>query len=186
MAITTSLRRRLSTIFSIRPRSSPRAAAAPEGTAEVIPTKRLSLRILLLLIFAVALSPVLVIGGVRWSGDIERETQRRRETMLLVAEQSAGRAQLTLARRLTSSTWSTPWSMATYAGPTRCRSRSTFSRNSPPWAWSAPTASSVAPPPKARKGDQCQRPRLVSRAPQHRRRRRPVRRRLRQRSRSSG
>jgi two-component sensor histidine kinase len=98
MAITTSLRRRLSTIFSTRPRSSPLAAGGPAGTAEAIPTKRLSLRILLLLIFAVALSPVLVIGGVRWSGDIERETQRRRETMLLVAEQSAGRAQLTLAQ----------------------------------------------------------------------------------------
>jgi two-component sensor histidine kinase len=40
----------------------------------------------------VALSPVLVIGGVRWSGDIERETQRRRETMLLIAEQSASKA----------------------------------------------------------------------------------------------
>jgi two-component sensor histidine kinase len=63
------------------------------GTAEVIsPPRRLSLRILLLLIFAVALSPVLVIGGVRWSGDIERETQRRRETMLLVAGESANRA----------------------------------------------------------------------------------------------
>ncbi len=39
-----------------------------------------------------ALSPVLVIGGVRWSEDIERETQRRRETMLLIAEESANRA----------------------------------------------------------------------------------------------
>src|SRR5262249_55117785 len=38
-------------------------------------------------------SPVLVIGGVRWSGDIERETVRRRETMLLVAGQSATKAE---------------------------------------------------------------------------------------------
>ncbi|HVY90091.1 MAG TPA: sensor histidine kinase [Hyphomonadaceae bacterium] len=44
-----------------------------------------------------ALSPVLVIGGVRWSGDIERETARRRETMLLVAEGAADRAQLVLS-----------------------------------------------------------------------------------------
>lgn len=36
---------------------------------------------------------MLVIGGVRWSGDIERETQRRRETMSLVAEEAADRAQ---------------------------------------------------------------------------------------------
>jgi two-component sensor histidine kinase len=63
------------------------------GTAEgVRTTRRLSLRFLLLLIFAVALSPVLVIGGVRWSGDIERETQRRRETMMLIAGESANRA----------------------------------------------------------------------------------------------
>ncbi len=72
------------------------AESAPGETAEVASAPRLSLRVLLLLIFAVALSPVLVIGGVRWSGDIERETARRRETMLLVAEQSAGRAESVL------------------------------------------------------------------------------------------
>jgi len=69
---------------------------APAETAERKVSKRLSLRFTLLLIFAVALSPVLVIGGVRWSGDIERETQRRRETMLLVAEQSASKADAVL------------------------------------------------------------------------------------------
>ena len=74
----------------------PKAADAPAATADVKAPKRISLRFLLLLIFAVALSPVLVIGGVRWSGDIERETQRRRETMLLVAEQSASKADAVL------------------------------------------------------------------------------------------
>ncbi len=49
-----------------------------------------------MLIFAVALSPVLVIGGLRWSSDIERETQRRREMMLLVAEEAADRAEAVL------------------------------------------------------------------------------------------
>lgn len=65
-------------------------------------TRKISLRILLLLIFAVALSPVLVIGGLRWSSDIERETQRRREMMSLVAEQAADRAEgiLTVAPAL--------------------------------------------------------------------------------------
>jgi two-component sensor histidine kinase len=58
--------------------------------------RRLSLRVLLLLIFAVALSPVLVIGGIRWSGDIEREAQYRRETMKLVAQLAAERAQRAL------------------------------------------------------------------------------------------
>jgi two-component sensor histidine kinase len=38
-----------------------------------------------------------VIGGVRWSGDIERETERRRETMLLVAQEAAGRAENVLS-----------------------------------------------------------------------------------------
>ena len=38
-----------------------------------------------------------MIGGVRWSGDIERETLRRRETMSLVAEEAADRAQNVLA-----------------------------------------------------------------------------------------
>ena len=61
------------------------------------PFRRLSLRVLLLLIFAVALSPVLVIGGIRWSGDIEREAQYRRESMTLVAQVAAGRAQRALA-----------------------------------------------------------------------------------------
>jgi two-component sensor histidine kinase len=39
----------------------------------------------------------LVIGGVSWSGDIERETQRRREMMTLVAEEAAHRADYVLA-----------------------------------------------------------------------------------------
>jgi two-component sensor histidine kinase len=69
------------------------AASGREGTTDGARTRKLSLRILLLLIFAVALSPVLVIGGLRWSSDIERETQRRRETMSLVAEQAADRAE---------------------------------------------------------------------------------------------
>ena len=59
--------------------------------------RRLSLRVLLLLIFAAALSPVLVIGGIRWSGDVEREAQYRRETMTLVARVAAGRAESLLA-----------------------------------------------------------------------------------------
>lgn len=59
--------------------------------------RRLSLRVLLLLIFAAALSPVLVIGGIRWSGDIGREAEYRRESMTLVAELAAGRAQRALA-----------------------------------------------------------------------------------------
>ncbi|HEX5005571.1 MAG TPA: cache domain-containing protein, partial [Hyphomonadaceae bacterium] len=67
-----------------------------EGTTESGGTRKLSLRILLLLIFAVALSPVLVIGGLRWSSDIERETQRRREMMSLVAEEAADRAESVL------------------------------------------------------------------------------------------
>lgn len=40
---------------------------------------------------------MLVIGGIRWSGDIERDTQRRRETMTLVAQEAAGRAEYMLA-----------------------------------------------------------------------------------------
>ncbi len=59
--------------------------------------RRLSLRVLLLLIFAAALSPVLVIGGIRWSSDIEREAQYRRETMTLVARVAASRAENALA-----------------------------------------------------------------------------------------
>ena len=61
-------------------------------TTDETPQRRLSLRILLLLIFAAALSPVLVIGGIRWSSDIEREAQYRRETMTLVARVAASRA----------------------------------------------------------------------------------------------
>ncbi len=64
---------------------------------ETPPHRRLSLRILLLLIFAAALSPVLVIGGIRWSSDIEREGQYRRETMTLVARVAASRAETALA-----------------------------------------------------------------------------------------
>jgi len=44
----------------------------------------------------VALSPVLVIGGIRWSGDIDRETAYRRETMTLVAQEAASRAEYML------------------------------------------------------------------------------------------
>ncbi len=40
---------------------------------------------------------MLVIGGIRWSGDIERDTQRRRETMTLVAQEAASRAEYMLA-----------------------------------------------------------------------------------------
>ena len=39
---------------------------------------------------------MLVIGGLRWSSDIERETQRRREMMSLVAEEAADRAESVL------------------------------------------------------------------------------------------
>ena len=66
-------------------------------TTDETPHRRLSLRILLLLIFAAALSPVLVIGGIRWSSDIEREAQYRRETMTLVARVAASRAENALA-----------------------------------------------------------------------------------------
>ena len=66
-------------------------------TTDEKPRRRLSLRILLLLIFAAALSPVLVIGGIRWSSDIEREAQYRRETMTLVARVAASRAENALA-----------------------------------------------------------------------------------------
>ena len=62
-------------------------------TTDETPQRQLSLRILLLLIFAAALSPVLVIGGIRWSSDIEREAQYRRETMTLVARVAASRAE---------------------------------------------------------------------------------------------
>jgi len=58
--------------------------------------RRLSLRVLLLLIFAAALSPVLVIGGIRWASDIEREASNRREVMTLVAQEAAGRAEYML------------------------------------------------------------------------------------------
>ncbi len=69
----------------------PLGESGPAGTEDKLP-RRLSLRVLLLLIFAVALSPVLVIGGIRWSGDIEREAERRHETMKLVAQEAASRA----------------------------------------------------------------------------------------------
>ncbi len=64
-------------------------------TEERLP-RRLSLRVLLLLIFAAALSPVLVIGGIRWSSDIEREARYRREVMTLVAQEAASRAEYML------------------------------------------------------------------------------------------
>ena len=88
---TTSEPTRLSTIFSGKPQRSPPEGSGPKGTEGTLP-KRLSLRVLLLLIFAVALSPVLVIGGIRWSGDIERDAERRHETMKLVAQEAATRA----------------------------------------------------------------------------------------------
>jgi hypothetical protein len=102
MPTTTSLLKKLSTTFSSRRPPSQEAAPARGGTTDSGGTRKLSLRILLLLIFAVALSPVLVIGGLRWSSDIERETQRRREMMSLVAEQAADRAEgiLTVAPAL--------------------------------------------------------------------------------------
>ncbi len=64
-------------------------------TEESLP-RRLSLRVLLLLIFAAALSPVLVIGGIRWSSDVEREARYRREVMTLVAQEAASRAEYML------------------------------------------------------------------------------------------
>src|SRR5690606_21830853 len=95
---TTSPPRRLSTIFSNRRQNSPGVEAERgPGMAEAVPARKISLRILLLLIFAVALSPVLVIGGLRWSGDIERETERRRELMSLVVEEAADRAESVLS-----------------------------------------------------------------------------------------
>ena len=82
-------------IFSSKPQRSQQGASGRAGI-ETIPQRRLSLRFLLLLIFAVALSPVLVIGGIRWSSDIERDTAYRRETMTLVAQEAAGRAEYML------------------------------------------------------------------------------------------
>jgi two-component sensor histidine kinase len=58
---------------------------------------RPSLRVFLLLILAIALSPVLVIGGVQWSNDIRRENHRRQLLMSLVAEEAADRSQIVLA-----------------------------------------------------------------------------------------
>jgi two-component sensor histidine kinase len=45
----------------------------------------------------VALSPVLVIGGIRWSGDIERDAERRQETMSLLAQEAGSRAEYLLS-----------------------------------------------------------------------------------------
>ncbi len=44
-----------------------------------------------------ALSPVLVIGGVQWSGDMQRQEDRRRVMMSLVAEEAADRAEIVLS-----------------------------------------------------------------------------------------
>jgi len=82
-------------IFSSKHQRSQQEGSGHAGT-EAIPQRRLSLRFLLLLIFAVALSPVLVIGGIRWSGDVERDTAHRRETMTLVAQEAASRAEYML------------------------------------------------------------------------------------------
>lgn len=81
--------------FSSKPQRSPQEASG-QGAIDPIPQRRVSLRVLLLLIFAVALSPVLVIGGLRWSGDVERDTAYRRETMTLVAQEAASRAEYML------------------------------------------------------------------------------------------
>lgn len=80
---------------SSKPPRSRQEASGP-GATDTIPNRRLSLRFLLLLIFAVALSPVLVIGGIRWSGDVERDAAYRRETMTLVAQEAASRAEYML------------------------------------------------------------------------------------------
>ncbi|MDZ4762832.1 MAG: sensor histidine kinase [Alphaproteobacteria bacterium] len=58
---------------------------------------RLSLRVILLLILAVALSPVLVIGGIQWTSDMRRQVERRQVLMSLVAEEAADRAELVLS-----------------------------------------------------------------------------------------
>lgn len=58
---------------------------------------QVSLRIQLLLILALAVSPVLILGGVRWSNDIAREEQRRRELMTMVAEEAADRVERVMA-----------------------------------------------------------------------------------------
>ncbi len=78
-------------IFSSKHQRSRQGGYGRAGT-ETIPQRRLSLRVLLLLIFAVALSPVLVIGGIRWSGDVEREVAHRKEKMTLLAQEAASRA----------------------------------------------------------------------------------------------
>ncbi|RYG31888.1 MAG: hypothetical protein EON93_12200, partial [Burkholderiales bacterium] len=92
---TTSVLMKLSMIFSSKPQRSQQEEAGRAGI-DPIPQRRLSLRVLLLLIFAVALSPVLVIGGIRWSGDVERDTANRREIMTLVAQEAASRAEYML------------------------------------------------------------------------------------------
>jgi two-component sensor histidine kinase len=58
---------------------------------------RLSLRVMLLVILAIALSPVLVIGGVQWATSAAREDDRRQTIMFLVAEEAADRADLVLS-----------------------------------------------------------------------------------------
>ena len=90
MPTTTSLLKKLSTIFSSKRPYSRRAAADREtGTAEGDRFPRLSLR------FSAAADlcgcAVACSGDRRRElvGDIERETQRRREIMTLVAEEAA-------------------------------------------------------------------------------------------------
>jgi two-component sensor histidine kinase len=75
--------------------AGPNAAAA---TAEPAPLfGRPSLRVFLLLILAIALSPVLVIGGVQWSNNVSRDNLRRQAMMRLVAEEAADRAEIVLS-----------------------------------------------------------------------------------------
>ncbi len=50
-----------------------------------------------MLILALAVSPVLILGGVRWSNDIAREEARRHELMMIVAEDAAVRVERVLA-----------------------------------------------------------------------------------------
>lgn len=100
MATTPSLLNRLSTIFSSRLRRSPGDPAGAAGASEIDPGRaptQVSLRIQLLLILALAVSPVLILGGLGWSNEIAREANRRQQLMRLVADEAADRAERVLA-----------------------------------------------------------------------------------------